>query len=342
MHITLVDDSIPFDGYTAAARPLGGAEKAFAALPGALARRGHTVAVINRCRWSMLVEGAQWDNFSGRKPLTTDLLIAFRKPSLLEFMRQARRRVLWHVAPGRLLERPATRTLLQDHQALVLLVSQLQADEMAGSGLTTALLPPAVKSDFLAEAANPAPASPPHAIVTSHPAHGLDWLIDLWVARIHPLVPDAELHLHSMSLAKAAEGGAVDPALAPLVAKVTAGAAQGIRVIRPQGDHLMAQAYRSARVHLYPGHSDDSAAYTLMESHAAGVPAVVRPLGAAPERIANGRSGMVAPDDEAFANLAALLLRDDGVHASHSAEARALYQGRNWDTAAAAVEELLG
>ena len=57
MHITLVDDSIPFDGYSASSRALGGAEKAFASLPGALARRGHTVAVFNRCRWSMYVEG---------------------------------------------------------------------------------------------------------------------------------------------------------------------------------------------------------------------------------------------------------------------------------------------
>lgn len=59
MHITLVDDSIPFDGFTASARALGGAEKAFACLPGALARRGHMVAVFNRCRWSMFIEGAQ-------------------------------------------------------------------------------------------------------------------------------------------------------------------------------------------------------------------------------------------------------------------------------------------
>ena len=341
MHITLVDDSIPFDGYTAASRPLGGAEKAFAALPGALARRGHTVAVINRCRWSMLIEGAQWDNFSGRKPLSTDLLIAFRKPSLLEFLRQAKRRVLWHTAPGRLLERPATRALIEDHQALVLLVSQAQAAEVSAD-VTTALLPPAVKDDYLDEDDDSPLHVPPYAIVTSHPAHGLEWLVDLWIERIRPLAPDAELHLHSMSLAKAAEGGTVDPELASLVAKVQGGAEQGIVVVRPQGDRLMAKAYRRASVHLYPGHIDDVAAYTLMESQAAGVPAVVRPLGAAPERIAHGSSGMVAPDDESFANVAAMLLRDDSTRASYGAEAQALYAGRDWDAVAATLDEMLG
>ena len=42
--------SIPFDGYASTSRPLGGAEKAFASLAGALARRGHDVHVYNRAR----------------------------------------------------------------------------------------------------------------------------------------------------------------------------------------------------------------------------------------------------------------------------------------------------
>jgi glycosyltransferase involved in cell wall biosynthesis len=335
MHITLVDDSVPFDGYTASARPLGGTEKAFAALPGALSRRGHTVAVFNRCRWSMTIEGAHWDSLDGRKPLATDVLIALRKPSLLQFVRQAKRRVLWHTGPGRMLERAATRNLLTEHQALVLLVSQAQA----GPG-SAALLPPAVRGDFLGP--EPCvPDTPPHAIATTHPAHGLDWLLDLWIGRIRPLAPTAELHLYSMSLAKAAEGGSAEPEPGSIAAKVLAAGEHGIRVVRPQGDPLMAQALRRARVHLYPGHADDVTAFTLMESQAAGLPAVVRPLGAAPERIAHGLSGMVAPDDDAFANLAAMLLGDDGMQASYSAEARARSRGWDWDAAAAALEGAL-
>ncbi len=341
MHITLVDDSIPFDGYTAASRPLGGAEKAFAALPGALVRRGHKVSVFNRCRWSMLIEGAQWDKLDGRKPLTTDVLVAYRRPSLLEFLRQARRRVLWHVGPGRMLDRPATRGLLTDHQALVLLVSATQAAEFTAGDTPYGVLPPAVRNDYLG-ADEPEPASPPHAIVTSHPAHGLEWLIDLWISSIRPRVPHAELHLHSMTLAKAAEGGDVGPELAPLAAKALAGREHGIVIVRPMRDHAMADSYRHARCHLYPGHADDVTAFTLMESQATGLPAVVRPLGAAPERILDGRTGAVAPDDEAFANLTALLLQDDGVWQSYGAEARQLYEDRTWDAAAEAFESLVG
>jgi hypothetical protein len=339
MHITLVDDSIPFDGYTASARPLGGAEKAFASLAGALARRGHTVAVHNRCRWSMFIEGAQWETFEAKKPLTTDVLIALRKPALLQFIRQARRRVLWHTSPGHFLDRKSTRALLDDLKPMVLLCSEMQAREWAARGLAVGLLPPALKSDFLNQP-QVTEAMPPRAIVTSHPAHGLDWLVDLWVERIHPAIPEAELHLHSITLANAAEGGGIEPDLQDLATKVFAAAAHNVKVERPQGDHLMAQAFQMAAVHLYPGHPDDATAYTLMESQACGIPAVTRPLGAAPERVADGRSAYVAPDTDAFANLTSTLLGNADLRHSLGAEARALYAGRTWDAAAERLEAM--
>jgi hypothetical protein len=340
MHITLVDDSIPFDGFTASARALGGAEKAFAALAGALARRGHEVTVFNRCRWSLFIEGAQWETFEGKKPLATDVLVALRKPALLEFIRQARRRVLWTPAPARQLARVVAGDMVKDLKPLLLLSSAAQTEGWTARGLAVAALPPAVKSDFLAEVATAA-AVPPRAIVTTHPNHGLDWLLELWLNRIHPAVPAAELHIHSMMLAKAAEGGEVEPDMQPLAARVLAARDHGVVIQRPGADPVMAQAMREAAVHLYPGHADDATAFTLMESQAAGCPAVLRPLGAAPERVANGRSAYVVPDDDAFANLTTMLLGDAHVAASMGAEARALYTGRSWDAAAEQFEALL-
>jgi glycosyltransferase involved in cell wall biosynthesis len=340
MHITLVDDSIPFDGYSASARPLGGAEKAFASLPGALARRGHTVVVFNRCRWSMFIEGAQWETFEGKKPLLTDALVAFRKPPLLEFVRQARRRVLWWTAPSRFLDKKPTRALLDSHQPLVLLSSESQATGWSAKGLAVGLLPPALRSEFQGEQTN-IPAAPPRAIVTTHPSFGLEWLVDLWIDRIHPAVPEAQLHIHSMGLAKVAEGGGIEPDLEALAAKVFAAKAQGIEIVRPQGDHLMAQAYREAAIHLYPGHGDDATAFTLMESQACGIPAVCRGLGAAAERVENGSTAYVVPDDDAFANLTTLLLNDAGLRTSMGRAAAERYRGRTWDAAAEKLEAML-
>ena len=100
----------------------------------------------------------------------------------------------------------------------------------------------------------------------------------------------------------------------------------------------MAVAYQDASVHLYPGHADDMGCFTLMESQASGCPAVIRPLGAAPERVTDGATAYVAPDDDAFANLAALLLNDATVRRSMGDEARALYKSRTWDNAAKTLE----
>lgn len=340
MHITLVDDSIPFDGYSASSRPLGGAEKAFGALPGALARRGHSVQVFNRCRWGMFIEGAQWETFDGRKPLRTDVLVAFRKPSLLEFVRQSSKRVLWFTGPARMLEQKGARSLLDAHKPLVVLTAATQAKEWSASrGAAVQLMPPAVRPDF--QAGEPKPVSPPRAIVTTHPAHGMDWLLDLWIGRIRPACPTAELHLHSMMLSRAADGAFVEGEERPLVDKAMAAEPHGVVIVRPQGDYLMADAFREASVHLYPGHPDDMCCFTLMESQAAGLPAVLRPLGAAPERVADGRSGFVAPDDDAFANLAIMLLNEEAVRRSASAEARALYKERTWEAAAERFEAML-
>lgn len=341
MHITLVDDSIPFDGFTASARALGGAEKAFAALPGALARRGHTVTVFNRCRWSLFIEGCQWHPLEETgKPLMTDVLVAFRKPVLLEFVRQAKRRVLWTTATARQMERAAAAGPVKDLKPLVLLCSAAQAQGWNPRGLPLAVLPPAVRSDFLADAAT-ALAVPPRAVVTTHPSHGLDRLLDLWLERIRPAVPEAELHVYSAALTRAVEGAEVEENLRPVAERVLAARDAGVVIMRPGGDPVMAQAYREAHVHLYPGHAGDTTAFTLMESQAAGRPAVLRPLGAAPERVTNGRSAFVAPDDDAFANLTIMLLSDPAMAASMGAEARSLYTGRSWDAAAQELEALL-
>jgi hypothetical protein len=91
MRITLVDDSIPFDGYSPTSQPLGGAEKAFASLPATLAMRGHEVRVFNRCAFPVTAGGAEWKPFESERPAETDVLVAMRHPRLLEFVPEAPR-----------------------------------------------------------------------------------------------------------------------------------------------------------------------------------------------------------------------------------------------------------
>jgi glycosyltransferase involved in cell wall biosynthesis len=102
----------------------------------------------------------------------------------------------------------------------------------------------------------------------------------------------------------------------------------------------MAALYRAARLHLYPGHPDDMACWTLMETQACGLPAVARPLGAVHERLRDGQTGQTAPDDEAFANVAIRLLSDDQAFWSMSRDAHLLQRDRSWDVVAAEFDAL--
>jgi hypothetical protein len=340
MRVTLIDDSLPFDGYTPGGQPLGGAEKAFASLPGALARRGHQVTVINRCRFKMSIEGAQWLTWDSPRPRDTDVLIAFRKVPLLMEVRSAAKRILWLTSPAGYLRHPTNRAVLDELKPDLVFLGQDHHATWAGT-LRAAVIRPAPRYDYLADPAV-SPVLPPRAIVTTHPAHGLDWLLELWCNRIRPQAPDAELQVFSNVLERGQGGGEVPDALKPVLARALAASGQGVVIRRPLGDLGMAEAYAQARVHLYPGHADDMGCFTLIESQAIGLPAVARPLGAAPERIHNGQTGYVVPDDDAFANVALQLLTNEDVFWGMNRDARLMQRERSWDTAAAEFESLFG
>ncbi|MDR3439073.1 glycosyltransferase [Telmatospirillum sp.] len=330
MHITLVDDSIPFDGFTPTTRALGGAEKAFASLAGALVRRGHDVHVYNRARFPLLIEGAHWETMEKSFPTQTDVLIAFRKPSLLPAVRLAGKRLLWVTASARQLE-PARKALDSFRPMLVFLGRTQMAAWRNVEGLTVRVVSPGVRQDFLADTPTEL-AAQPTAVVTTHPAHGLDWVLDRWALQIRPAVANARLVVVSTLLEKGKAGGELPDDMRALLEKATA--IPGVEIVAPGGDSTMAALYRSARVHLYPGHPDDMACWTLMESQACGLPAVARPLGAIHERLRDGQTGQIVPDEDAFANVAIRLLTDDEMFWSMNRDACQMQRTPTWDAVA--------
>jgi glycosyltransferase involved in cell wall biosynthesis len=177
-------------------------------------------------------------------------------------------------------------------------------------------------------------------VTTVHPLRGLGWLLDLWETSLRPRVGNAELHVFSAALERGFKGGEVAASIRPIFDRAMALAGQGVVIARPRSDPGMAEAYRVARVHLHPGHGDEVYCSTLAESQAVGLPAVVRRAAAATERIRDGESGFVVPDDEAFTNCAMLLLTADNVFEGRSRDARAHQRGRTWDDAAAEFETL--
>lgn len=339
MDIVFADSSFPFDGLTPRNDPMGGAQKGLVYLAEALAARGHRVTVVNRCDHPRDIRGVAWRPLEGERPARADLLVALRHPELLEAV-PATRHALWLTTPGSVLARgEAALVLARVPEARLVFMGEAHRATWREDDPNAVVIVPGVARPYL-QAEGPAGWWPARAVVTTHPRMDMDWLVSLWCRKIEPLIKGAELHIFSGSLLPGAEGKVVADDVRDIWRQVEAAAGQGVRVRRPLPDHDMAEEYRHARVHLYPGGRGEPYAGTLAESQAAGLPGVARREGAAAERIVDGRSGFLAPDDEAFGNCAVLCLKEDIVYRGRAKDARDMQRGRSWDDAAAEFEAL--
>ena len=89
--VVMADDGIAFDGRTAAAGPLGGAETAFVALAEALAARGHRVEARSRCPAPLTHNGVSWAPLSAGVPNACNLYIGNRSYRVMGLVKRARR-----------------------------------------------------------------------------------------------------------------------------------------------------------------------------------------------------------------------------------------------------------
>lgn len=350
MNITMIDDSMAFDGASPDARALGGAEKAFARLATALAARGHWVTAINQCSDQIQIDGVDWLPWNTPRPPDTDVLIAFRKPALLDQVEDAEHRCLWLWDGPKLLDRPEAMRIVQRRKPTLVLTGAAHRAAHRGvlkslGELRQAVIQPGIGAVFLAAEGPQFDAPDPIAVVTTHPAHGLAQIVQLWSARIYPKRSDAKLRIYSARLWRGLGGGDVDERLQPALAAVRAASQMGVEVRPPLADPGMATVYREATVHLYPAIKGEMYGSTLAESQAAGTPAILRATdGASPallERIENGRTGYLAPDDDAFVNLAQGLLEPGSeMYQSLSPAGGAARTKRGWDAAAIEFEAL--
>ena len=339
--VVMADDGIPFDGVSAAAGPLGGAETAFVALAEALAARGHAVAALSRCTAPLVHNGVAWSPLAHGAPAACELYIANRGAGLLRLVRRAGRRVLWLHNPARYLNKPRNLWPLLRYRPLLVVCGEYHAASVARrlprSGEAT--IPYGVLQPFRTAAPRDPP--PPIAVFTSNPLRGLDWLLDVWVSRIRPAVPGAELHVYSGAAVYGGAGAKAAPMTAVL-ARAEALAAHGVRRFAPVPHDKLAAVLAGARLMPYRGDPGETFCLALAEAQAMGVPAVVQRIGCVAERVVDRRTGMVAGDDAAFAAAAIALLRDDGLWHSFHAAALTMQRGLAWDEVAARFEALIG
>jgi glycosyltransferase involved in cell wall biosynthesis len=338
--VVMADDGIAFDGASAEAGPLGGAETAFVALAEALAGRGHEVRAFSRCASPLRHRGVDWNPIGGDLPSFCDLYIGNRGHRLIGLVPRARRRVLWLHNPARYLRKPRMAARIAWHRPLIVTTGAYHASTVPpwlyDGG--RAVIPYGVIDRF--RHAEPREPPPPRAIFTSNPLRGLDWLLDLWTARIRPAVPAAELHIYAGTAVYGGAAKHADP-INRVLARADTLRDRGVYRHDPVGRAQLIELLTGARAMLYRGDAGETFCLALAEAQALGVPAVVTPLGAVGERVADGTSGRVARSDDAFAEAAVAALSDDALWRRWHAGALASQRGLSWDEVAARYEALI-
>jgi glycosyltransferase involved in cell wall biosynthesis len=338
--VVMADDGIAFDGATAEKGPLGGAETAFVALAEALAARGHRVEARSRCTAALRHREVNWAPIASGVPQSCDLYIGNRGHRLIGLVARPRRRVLWLHNPAGYLKKPRMAVRIAWYRPLIVTTGAYHASTipfwLCDGGRM--VIPYGVLDQFRHAAPREPP--PPRVIFTSNPLRGLDWLMDLWVGRIRPAVPQAELHIYA---GVAVYGGMTKHGhqIEAVLARADALGGEGIYRHAPVGRDQLTELLLSARAMLYRGDPGETFCLALAEAQALGVPAVVTPLGAVGERVADDASGRIAESDDDFAEAAIAVLRDDTLWRRWHLCALTSQRGLSWDEVAARYEALI-
>ena len=340
-HVVMADDGIAFDGATAAAGPLGGAETAFAALAEALAARGHRVEARSNCRAPLCHNGVHWAPLASGVPNECDLYIGNRGHRVIGLVPEAKRRLFWLHNPGSYLKKPRfIAPLIRQRPTLIVTGDYHASTVPAWLPCERRIIPYGVLDCF--RHAEPREPPPPQAIFTSNPLRGLYWLLDLWAEQIIPDVPDAELHIYSG--AAVYRGGVRDERardMERILDRADELASSRVRLHPPVDRAALVDVLAGARVMLYRGDPGETFCLALAEAQAMGVPAVVQPLGSVVERVVDGVTGHIEADDNSFAGAAIALLEDDVLWRRFHTEALARQHGQSWDEIAAQFEALI-
>ncbi|MDO9708203.1 glycosyltransferase family 4 protein [Paracraurococcus lichenis] len=337
MRIVMATDGPRLGPESVGERPMGGVETAFALLAEAFLRRGHEVELRAGRDLAEARGGLRWAPLA-RGGAPAALVIANRSPRLFRWM-PAGRRVLWLHNPGGYLRKARNiPPMLATWPRLVTLGPAHSRSLRGWMPIRPVEIPLALAPPFDAGATE-RPPPPPVAVFASNPRRGLLWLLDLWAQRIRPAVPDAELHLYTGAATYGGDARLAAHA-APVLARAEALAGQGVRIFDPLPRAGLAARLREARLMLYRGDTGETFCLALAEAQAMGLPAVVTPLGAVPERVADGVTGVVARDEAGFAAAAIRLLSDDAAWSAMHRAALARGPGPSWDEVAARFEAL--
>ena len=334
--IVIADNTKHYDGTYLETRPLGGTESSVIRLARALARRGHNLTVHTNCDGPIEHEGVKWRPLADPPPGECDLYVAVQHPRLLRFVRKPRRRAIWVVWQANHLKHYKQIWRMWWYRPIPVLVSLHQVriySRFLPRRDPHIVIPLGLPDDIrgLPPLASP---PPPRAVFASRPELNLKHLVELWATRILPRVPGAVLDVfgvHGLKPDQNAwdmwEGSFLPERQLPELR-------QSVRVHPSMARKELISALRSARVVLHPGHRLEAFCLAVAEAQALGVPAVVGPVAAVPERVIDGVTGFHGADPQQFADATVAVLTDDRLWRRLHEAALHHRQGISWSEVA--------
>ncbi|OAN48137.1 hypothetical protein A6A04_05110 [Paramagnetospirillum marisnigri] len=341
--IVMTDDGISFDGATLEERPLGGAETSFIEMANALAARGHDVLVCNKCEAEKTHRGVTWRPIAQGVPDTADLYIPNRGDKLIRLCPAAKKTIFWIHNPAGYLMKWRYQWKLALRRPVIVFSGASHASTYPGWGFAGGReTVPYGLTDIFCHAVERAEPPPPRVVFTSNPMRSLDWLLDLWEARIRPAVPTAELHIFAGIATYGAAGAAKAGRMGPVLERAATLGDAGVILRGPVPKTQLVEELAQARTLLYRGDIGETFCSAVAEAQAMGVPAVLGDIACMNERVVQGETGWCVKGDDAFVEAALPLLTDDQVWRRFHRACLDKQRSWRWDHAAAEFERIGG
>lgn len=292
---------------------LGGTEQAVIRLTSALATLGEDVTVAGGAAAPRAFGGVRWV----AAPALADVTVAINDAKLLP--ETCRKPIVWfhnEVQMARELRRGRLPAMLRARPIGVFVGAEqarraspllpLRGREIIPLGLSEAAL------RGTARQSPPAP----RALFTSQAYRGLRELLELWRAKIAPVLPAAQFEAY-INASDIPEYAAI--ALHP-----------SAQILPRIANAAVMDRLRETRLLLAPGHASETFCLAAAEAIALGVPVVTLGRGALKERVRNGVDGFICTDWQDLAARTRTLLTDDLLWMRMHRAGLSTPQGRTW------------
>ena len=320
-------------------KSIAGTQTAFIELSRAFEKLGNTVNVYTDALRVLATERRTWNQLSQvDTSIDYDLMIVNVSPYLFENFKhiKTRKKILWiHNEAKYLLYWNRLKFLLK-HRPVVVFSGKYHKSTLPFFIPTGGrkIIPYGISDKVFNMIPCTVEERNKRVYFTSNPLRSLRWLVDLWVKEIHSQIPEAELHIFSGWKTYGAWGVSVKNRMRTEIEYASKFPNYNIVIRDVLPKYELFEEMKKGRAMFYKGDRAETFCLAVAEAQALGLPTVVCDLGSMKERVEDGVTGFIVKSEDAFAESAIRVLKDEKLHAWMSNNAISASKNLTWLSAA--------